>query len=296
MSSLSYRTQRVIVVVGFLGIPLVLLFLFTYYPAIRMLYLSFTNYNGYSAAADWIGLDNYRTIFTNPDFFGVFLNQVSYVIVGIVQNIVALLFAVVLNSRMKGRNFFRVILFLPFIMNGVAVSYMFQYVYDTSQGSLNLLLGFLGLESLQRSWLGDVNIVNYSLASIGFWRFMGYNMVIYLAGLQSLPNDMYEAARIDGAGRFRMVWSLTLPNMTKIVQLNMFLTLSGALSVFEYPFVLTKGGPVGASETFLLKTLETAFQFNNFGLASAMSVVLLFFVVILVLVQNRVIEGRRGRE
>jgi multiple sugar transport system permease protein len=261
-----------------------------------MVWLSFTNYNGYSASADWVGLDNYRTIFTNSSFFGVFLNQIPYVIVGIVQNAVALLFAIVLNSRMKGRNLFRVLLFLPFIMNGVAVSYMFQYVYDTTNGSLNLLLGFLGLEALQRSWLGDVHIVNYSLASIGFWRFMGYNMVIYLAGLQSLPNDMYEAARIDGAGRFRTVWSLTLPNMTRIIQLNMFLTLTGALSVFEYPFVLTKGGPVGASETFLLKTLETAFQFNNFGLASAMSVVLLFFVIVVVSIQNRVIEGRRSKE
>jgi len=289
---MSYRTQRLLIIIGFLAVPLALLCIFTYYPAIRMVYLSFTDYNGYSANAEWIGLDNYKTIFTNPDFFGVFLNQIPYVIVGVIQNFVALMFAIILNSKLRGRNFFRVMLFLPFIMNAVAVSFMFQYVYDTTQGSLNLLLGFLGLESLQQSWLGNVNIVNYSLASIGFWRFMGYNMVIYLAALQSLPSDMYEAAKIDGAGRFRTIWSLTLPNMTKIIQLNMFLTLSGALSVFEYPFVLTKGGPVGASETFLLKTLETAFQFNNFGLASAMSIVLLIFVIILLVIQNAVIEGR----
>jgi len=292
MGSMSYRTQRLLIIIGFLAVPLALLCIFTYYPAIRMVYLSFTDYNGYSANAEWIGLDNYKTIFTNPDFFGVFLNQIPYVIVGVIQNFVALMFAIILNSKLRGRNFFRVMLFLPFIMNAVAVSFMFQYVYDTTQGSLNLLLGFLGLESLQQSWLGNVNIVNYSLASIGFWRFMGYNMVIYLAALQSLPSDMYEAAKIDGAGRFRTIWSLTLPNMTKIIQLNMFLTLSGALSVFEYPFVLTKGGPVGASETFLLKTLETAFQFNNFGLASAMSIVLLIFVIILLVIQNSVIEGR----
>jgi len=292
MGSMSYRTQRLLIIIGFLAVPLALLCIFTYYPAIRMVYLSFTDYNGYSANAEWIGLDNYKTIFTNPDFFGVFLNQIPYVIVGVIQNFVALMFAIILNSKLRGRNFFRVMLFLPFIMNAVAVSFMFQYVYDTTQGSLNLLLGFLGLESLQQSWLGNVNIVNYSLASIGFWRFMGYNMVIYLAALQSLPSDMYEAAKIDGAGRFRTIWSLTLPNMTKIIQLNMFLTLSGALSVFEYPFVLTKGGPVGASETFLLKTLETAFQFNNFGLASAMSIVLLIFVIILLVIQNAVIEGR----
>jgi multiple sugar transport system permease protein len=138
-----------------------------------------------------------------------------------------------------------------------------------------------------------MSLVNFSLASIGFWRFMGYNMVIYLGAMQSIPGDMYEAAKIDGSNRFQTLWYLTIPNLTKIIQLNMFLTLSGALAVFDLPFVLTKGGPAGASETFLLKTIETAFQFNNYGLASAMSVVLLLFTVLILGIQNAVIN-RKG--
>lgn len=295
MNNLSYSTQRKIILIGFLALPLALLALFTYYPAVRLIYQGFTDWDGLSSTSNWIGLDNYKEIFTNSDLFGVFLNQIPYVIIGIIQNIIAILFAVILNSKLRGRNGFRVMLFLPFIMNAVAVAFMFQYVFDTTNGSLNTMLGFLGLESLQQSWLGNESIVNFSLASIGMWRFMGYNMVIYLGAMQSIPSDMYEAAKIDGAGRFQTLWHLTIPNLTKIIQLNMFLTISGALAVFDLPFVLTKGGPAGASETFLMKTMETAFQFNNFGLASAMSVVLLLITAIILGIQNTVIN-RGGKK
>ncbi|MGV7117546.1 carbohydrate ABC transporter permease [Paenibacillus kyungheensis] len=293
MSHISYPLQRKLILISFLLIPLALLVIFTYYPAMRLVYLSFTSWDGISPVKEWLGLGNYIEIFTNPDLFGVFLHQIPYVLIGIIQNIVAIVFAVILNSKLRGRNFFRVMLFLPFIMNAVAVAFMFQYVFDTTNGSLNGLLGLVGLESWQQSWLGNASLVNYALASIGFWRFMGYNMVIYLGALQSIPGDMYEAARIDGASRFQMLWSLTIPNLTPIISLNMFLTLSGALAVFDLPFVLTKGGPAGASETFLFKTIETAFQFNNYGLASAMSVVLLLFTAIILVVQNLVIN-RKG--
>lgn len=293
MSHISYPLQRKLILILFLLIPLALLAIFTYYPAMRLVYLSFTSWDGISPVKEWLGLGNYIEIFTNPDLFGVFLHQIPYVLIGIIQNIVAIVFAVILNSKLRGRNFFRVMLFLPFIMNAVAVAFMFQYVFDTTNGSLNGLLGLVGLESWQQSWLGNASLVNYALASIGFWRFMGYNMVIYLGALQSIPGDMYEAARIDGASRFQMLWSLTIPNLTPIISLNMFLTLSGALAVFDLPFVLTKGGPAGASETFLFKTIETAFQFNNYGLASAMSVVLLLFTAIILVIQNLVIN-RKG--
>ncbi|MEK5253230.1 sugar ABC transporter permease [Paenibacillus sp. FSL F4-0125] len=289
----SYNRQRILILLTFLFIPLGLLGLFTYYPAVRLLYLSFTDWDGISKTVNFLGLDNYKEVFTNPDLFGVFIHQIPYVLGGVLQNIVAILFAVILNSRIKGRNLFRVLLFVPYIMNGVAVAFMFQYVFDTNNGSLNALLGMVGLSSLQHSWLGDTSLVNFSLASVSFWRYMGYTMIIYLGALQSIPGDMYEAATIDGANRFQSLWYLTLPSLTQVIQLNMFLTLSGALAVFDLPFVLTKGGPVGSSETFLLKTTETAFTFNNYGLASAMSIVLLILTVVILLVQNVVLK-RKG--
>lgn len=296
MNGLSYQAQKRIILLCFMSVPLALLALFTFYPAVKLVWMSFTDWDGLEANPTWIGFANFVEVFTNRDLFGVFLNQIPYAVVGIVQNAIAIVFAVILNSKLRGRNGFRVLMFLPFIMNAVAVAFMFQYVFDTTNGSLNILLGAVGLDGLAKtSWLGNTSLVNFSLASISMWRFLGYNMVIYLGALQSIPADMYEAAEIDGAGRWQKLVRLTLPNLTKIIQLNMFLTLSGALAVFDLPFVLTKGGPAGSSETFLFKTINTAFQFNNFGLASAMSVVLLLIVVVVLALQNLVI-GRGGRD
>ncbi|GJM69021.1 hypothetical protein HMSSN036_12370 [Paenibacillus macerans] len=182
-------------------------------------------------------------------------------------------------------------------MNAVAVAFMFGYVFDTTQGSLNLFLQSIGLKHLgETSWLGTAGLVNYSLASTGLWRFMGYNMVIYIAALQAIPRDMYEAAKIDGAGVMQTFWRITLPNMKPVIQLNLFLTVTGALEVFDLPFVLTKGGPAGASQTYVQRVMETAFAYNHYGLASAMSIILLMFVIIVVGLQQFVLSrGGNGK-
>jgi len=287
LSKLSFQTQKKVILICFITIPLLLLFTFAYYPALELFRLSFMKWNGVSANKEWIGFANYVEVFSNPDIFGVFKHNFAYFVVGIIQNMLALFFAVILNTKLRGRNGFRLLLFLPYILNGVAVAYLFGYVYDTTNGSLNALLGSLGFEQLsQTSWLGNKDFVNYTLASVGLWRFMGFNMVIYLGALQSIPSDLYEAASIDGANAWQKFSRITLPNIYKIIELNLFLTVTGALEVFDLPFVLTKGGPAGASETFVMKIIETAFQFNNYGLASAMSVVLLLFVVIVLSIQR----------
>ncbi|MNH85162.1 sn-glycerol-3-phosphate transport system permease protein UgpA [compost metagenome] len=289
--TMSYNKQKTIIIVSFLTIPLLLLALFTYYPAIKLVYYSFTNWDGYSPEKPWVGLANYREVFSNPDIFKVFEHNFAYFVMGVVQNIIAIYFAVILSNRLRGKNFFRILLFLPYIMNGVAVAFMFGYVFDTTNGSLNLLLGNLGLSSLsQTSWLGTDGLVNYSLASTGLWRFMGYNMVIYIASLQAIPRDIFEAAKIDGAGSMQTLWRITLPNMKPVIQLNLFLTVTGALEVFDLPFVLTKGGPAGASQTYVQRVVDTAFAYNNYGLASAMSIILLFFVVFVLLIQQLVLN------
>lgn len=290
-NSISYNKQKTIIIVSFLLVPIILLGLFTYYPAVKLIYYSFTNWDGYSPEKPWVGLSNYKEVFSNSDIFKVFQHNFAYFVMGILQNIVAIYFAVVLNSRLRGKNGFRIMLFLPYIMNGVAVAFMFGYVFDTTNGSLNMFLNNIGLSNLGNiSWLGTEGLVNYSLASTGFWRFMGYNMVIYIACLQAIPQDIYEAAKIDGANSLQTLWKITLPNMMPVIQLNLFLTVTGALEVFDLPFVLTKGGPAGASQTYVMRVIETAFAYSNYGLASAMSIILLFFVVIVLLVQQLVLS------
>ncbi|GLX70312.1 ABC transporter permease [Paenibacillus glycanilyticus] len=289
MFAMSYKVQRYVILISFLTLPLLLLAVFSFYPALYLAWLSFTSWDGYSPNKAWVGFNNYKDIFTNADIFKVLSHNFVYFIGGIVQNIVALFFAVLLNSRLRGRNTFRVLLFLPYIMNSVAIAYMFTYVYDAQNGSLNALLTSVGLESWIRSWMGDAGIVNYSLAFISAWKFMGFNMVIYLGALQSIPGDLYEAAKIDGAGPFKSFLYITWPSIIKIVELSMLLTVSGALEVFDLPFVMTKGGPAGASQTFVTQTVETAFNFSNYGLASAMGMVLLIIVVLVIFVQRKLI-------
>lgn len=288
---MTYNKQKNIIIFTFLLIPVTLLLLFTYYPAAKLVFFSFTDWDGYSPEKPWVGLDNYKEVFSNPDIFGVFTHNFAYFVMGLIQNVVAIYFAVVLNGKLRGRNGFRLLLFLPYIMNGVAVAFMFGYVFDTTQGSLNLFLSSIGLTKLgETSWLGTAGLVNYSLASTGLWRFMGYNMVIYIASLQAIPKDIYEASKIDGANAWQTFWRITLPNMKPVIQLNLFLTVTGALEVFDLPFVLTKGGPAGASQTYVQRVVETAFAFNNYGLASAMSIILLFFVIAVVGLQQFVLS------
>lgn len=287
---MSYQQQKITLILSFLLVPLALLLTFTYYPAMRLIYLSFTSWDGLAPVKTWVGFSNYKEIMGNHEVFYIFLHNVAYFVGGILQNVIAFFFAVMLNSKLKGRNMFRTVLFLPYIMNGVAVAFMFGYVFDTNTGSLNYFLNLLGVEPI--SWLGKPGLVNISLASISAWKFMGFNMVVYLGALQSLPEDLYEAAKMDGARRFQVLRYITLPGMRKIIELNLFLTVIGALEVFDLPFVLTKGGPLAASKTYVQQTVETAFQYNNFGLASAMSVLLMIVVIVVVTAQRRIVGGK----
>ncbi|MBM7565232.1 carbohydrate ABC transporter permease [Paenibacillus sacheonensis] len=296
MYSSLYKKQKTIILFAFLLLPVTLLILFSLYPGANLLYLSLTSWDGYSSDKGWVGFDNYREIFRNSEIFSVFGHNLYYFFGGILQNVVALYFAVILSRKLRGRNGFRVLIFLPYIMNSVAIAYMFSYVYDAQHGSLNALLTNLGLGDLITSWLGNKHMVNISLALISMWKYLGFNMVIYIGALQSIPEDLYEAARIDGANGWQSFRFITWPSLLKIIELSMLLTVTGALEVFDLPFIMTKGGPAGASETFVTKTVDTAFHYSNYGLASAMGVVLLAIVIIVITVQRKLIlREEKGR-
>lgn len=293
LNNLSYGLQKRMLIVLFLLVPLTLLALFALYPAGYLVYLSFTNWDGLSPEKTWAGLANYKEVFETKEIWQAFGHNFVYLGWGIFQNALGLFFALMLNSKLRGRNAYRVMLFMPYIMNGVAVAYMFNYVFNSEYGSLNTLLRGMGLDSLAISWFGSPKAVNHVLGFITLWKFMGLNMVIYLAALQSVPSEIIEAARMDGASRLQTTLYVVLPNITKVIELNLFLTIIGTLEIFDLPFILTKGGPLGASDTFLTKTIATAFSFNNFGLASAMSVTLIA-LVIAVLSAQRLATRRWG--
>lgn len=281
-SRLDYKYQRRIIIFLFLIIPLAFLVLFTYLPAINMISYSFTSWKGYGTKT-FVGLQNYIDIFSNPDIFGAFKNSIYYFVGGIIQLVVAFYLAVLVNSKLKGKNFFKSIFFFPYLINGVAISLMFLFFFQP-EGTLDTVMKIIGLEKYITLWLGNENIVNYSLAFTSIWRYIGYSFIIFLGAMQSVSTEVLEAAEIDGAGEWHKIRYILVPSVRNIIKLNLILNISGAISVFEIPYIMT-GGANGSS-TFVIETMNTAFKFNQVGKASAMAVVVMFVVATVALIQN----------
>jgi len=287
MFNLSYKTQKYLILFGFLTLPLALMAAFSLYPAAALFYFSLTDWDGVGFDQKFIGLANYRDIFSNSEVFRAFRANAYYFIGGLVQTAVALYFAVLLNGKLRGRYLFRVLLFLPYVLHSVATAIMFKNLYHAEYGSLNVVLEAIGLASWQQAWLGNPDIVNFSLAFISMWKYFGLSMVIFIGALQSIPEDLYEAASIDGASGWQSFRFITLPSIRRVIELMLILTLTGALEAFDIPYIIMLGA--NGTSTFVIQTVDTAFKYQNFGKASAMAVLLLFIVMVLIFVQRKFI-------
>lgn len=280
------KTKDQITIITFLLIPTVLLAIFSYYPLAKLFQLSITDWDGLSPTLNYVGISNYKEIFRQKELFSVFLNNMAYVLMALIQQFAGLLLAILLDSNLKGKNAFRGIIFMPYIINGVAIAFMFNYMYDFTNSPINVFLKFIGLGDMAIHFISTEYTSNLWLAFISFWRYVGYTMVIYLAALQSIPREIYEAARVDGANFFQIVKNITFPNIKTMFKLSLLLSVNGSLQAYFEPFLLTKGGPNGRTDTFITKTLSLAFDYNKYGKASAMGVILLFIILGLVLAQK----------
>jgi multiple sugar transport system permease protein len=266
----------------FLAAPVALLLTFTYTPVANMIYYSFTDWDGFSPDRHFVGQSNYSELFTRPDLFQVFFVSLFYLASGAVQMVLALYFATVLSFKVRFRNFFKGVLFFPYLINGVAIGFVFLYFFQPG-GTLDSVLRLAGVHG-RHLWLGDPRLVNWSLASVSLWRYLGLNFVLFLGAIQSIPGEIYEAADIDGANRWHQVRYLILPGIRPVVSLSAILVVSGSLSAFEIPYIMTGGA--NGSTTFVIQTVKLAFQFNKVGLASAAAVVLLGIVLLVTWIQR----------
>ncbi|MER5717238.1 sugar ABC transporter permease [Streptomyces sp. NPDC002132] len=273
----------------FLLAPLALLITFTYVPVANMVYYSFTDWDGVSPEIHLTGTDNYVELFTRPELFRVFLVSLYYLAASAVQIVVALYFATVLSFDVRLRNLFKGILFFPYLINGVAIGFVFLYFFQDG-GTLDSVLSWFGVGA-DRAWLGTPTSANVSLAGVSVWRFTGLNFVLFLGAIQSVPGELYEAAQLDGATRWHQFRYLILPSIRPVVSLSVILAVSGSLSVFEIPYIMT-GGATGTT-TFVMQTVKLAFQFNKTGLASAAAVVLLLIVLLITWIQRRLVPDER---
>lgn len=274
----------------FLLIPTLILLVFTYYPAARLLELSFSDWNGMSQHYNYIGFKNYLKIFQDKSVIRAFANTLAYVGIAIIQTFLGLYFAIILTTNLKGRKIFRSLFFIPYVLNGVAVSYMFNYMYNFETNPINVLLCKLGLEQYCIHWLSTSYFSNICLAFIGLWRFTGYGMVLFIGALQSIPKSHMEAAELDGAGFWQKVRYMVIPEIRSVIGISLFLNLNGALQAYDQAFVITKGGPSGATETFVTSSIKAAYDYSKYGKASAMGIVILVVVIIVEIVQHKLVE------
>ncbi|MEO8606547.1 MAG: sugar ABC transporter permease [Chloroflexota bacterium] len=291
-SSFTYKRQKVLISILFLAAPLVLLLVFTYLPAINMVLYSFTKWDGFGTVDKYVGLQNYADIFTRPEYFSVFGVSLYYFAGSIVQICLALYFATLVSFNVRFKNLFKGILFFPSLINGVAIAFTFLYFFQPD-GGLDTVVKSLGASSTPL-WLGDRSLINISLTGVSIWRYMGFNFVMFVGAIQSIPSEIYEASELDGAGRWQQFRYIILPGIRMILTLNLILAVKGALSVFEIPYVMTSG--MNGSSTFVIQTVNTAFKLNKVGLASAMAVILLVLIVIVTVIQNGLLNEKESAQ
>ena len=288
--NLSQKDEKKLLIFLFTIVPVSLLLLFSYYPLVKMFQYSLTDWNGITPDPNFVGLDNYRTVLTNPKYFSVFKTSFYYFIATFFQLGIALLFATILSFKVKFANFWKGILFFPYLLNGVAIGFIFLYFYKGG-GTLDTVLTFFGLEDQIQLWLGNRSINNISLAFTSVWRYTGFNFLVFLGAIQSVNPEIYEAAAIDGANQWDKFRYIIVPSIKKIIFLNIILGISGSLSVFDIPYIMT-GGSNGTT-TFVIQTIATAFKYNKTGLASAMGIILLVIVIVVTVVQKLAVKEER---
>ena len=273
----------------FLVVPLGLLLVFTYISVVNMFWYSFTDWNGLSKVKNYVGISNYAEVFIRPELFRVFAVSLYYLAGSVIQMALALYFATILSFSTKFKNLFKGILFFPYLINGVSIAFVFLYFFQPG-GTLDSVLALVGAEGAQSQWLGNPDLVNFSLAGTSIWRYMGLNFVLFLGAIQSIPGGIYEAAELDGATRWHQFRYIIAPSIKPILSLSFILAISGSLAVFEIPFIMLQGA--NGSATFVIQTVNLAFKFNKVGLASAMAVLLLLIILVITWVQRRLVPER----
>lgn len=247
-------------------------------PSIIGLFFSLTNWNSMSDNLRFIGFENYRKIFQDKAMWHVFGNTAFYAIMtSILKGAVGLALAVALNRAITSRNALRTLFFLPMCIANLIVGLVFQQILHPTTGILNQFLTTIGLESLTQAWLIDPKVVMWSCVGMEVWKAAGFNMVIFLAGLQSVPQDLYEACDLDGASGWAKFKNITFPMIMPSVVINMLLNVISGLKVFDVIFTLTNGGPGRASEVINI-TIFKQFSLGDYGYGTALNTIL--FVVL----------------
>lgn len=286
------RLQDKLTIVLFLLPAIVLFFIFLVYPIFQSVYYSFFSWKGFGPAVDFIGLDNFKRILTDWIFLKAVGNGLLIVVLSlIIQLPLALGLALMLGRNLRGRGFFRTIFFMPYVLSEVITGIMWMFLFnpDPNRGFINAVLTLIpGIKAIP--WLGDTRTVMIALFVVLTWKFFGFHLLLYTAGLQNIPLEIEEAALIDGVSNRQMITHITIPLIGSTIRTSVYLSVLGSLQVFALIWIMTKGGPVNASE--VMSTYMYRFSFVRFelGYGSAVAIVMLLISLVFSLVYLRLVR------
>ena len=274
---------------------LTLFFIFSLYPLLEVFHLSITNWDGISPVKTYVGLENFKDLFTDNPVFWLSMKNAGFVtlLALVVQNLLALFLALLCDRDIKGGNVYRVIFYLPPVLSGIVVGLIWNWIYDGNYGLLNHFLNFIGLGDLSRAWLADSKTALIAVSIIHMWKGFGWGFVILLAGLQSIPRELYEAARVDGANGWIVFKNITAPLMIPVFILVSILTILGTMQVFDIIIATTGGGPGYHTEVPITRIVSMMIGSSRFGYACAMGVIFGMVLLVISMIQIRVSKMMR---
>ncbi len=284
--------QKYRLIVPFLALPLLLYGVFVLWPFAQALYFAFTKWRGFSPNRPFVGLDNFEKMAGDRLFWNALGNNAKMLVVlPLVTIALALLFAALIaqgRQTIRGGGFYRVVFFFPQVMSAVVLGILWGFIFHPTIGILNAALHAVGRDDWQRTWLGDPQWVLWAIAVVAIWSSVGFFLVLFIAGMQAIPMDLYDAATLDGAGRWRMFWGITLPLLRDHVQVAVVFMAIGALDLFALVQVMAeKGGPSRAADVLARYMYDLAFSQSQFGYATAIGVVLLLLTLALSVITIR---------
>ncbi len=277
-------------------LPALILFaIFSVYPFFKVFQLSFSDWDGISPALNYVGFENFKDLFFDNSVFWHSMQNAFYVtfLALTVQNLLALTLALACDRDIRRGNIYRVIFYLPPVLSGIVVGLIWNWIYDGNYGLLNHFLKFIGLGDLSRAWLSDSKTALIAVSAIHMWKGFGWGFVILLAGLQSIPRELYEAAKVDGANSWVVFKSITTPLMIPVFILVSILTILGTMQIFDIIIATTGGGPGYHTEVPITRIVAMMIGSSKFGYACAMGVVFGIILLIISMVQIRVSKMMR---
>ncbi|WP_141503094.1 carbohydrate ABC transporter permease [Paenibacillus luteus] len=267
--------------------------LFVMVPMLGSFYFSFTDWNGLNARYHFVGINNYISLIHDAEVWIALKNTIVFaVLVTLIQNVLSLLLAILVDGSSWVKRFLRVVYLIPALLSALAIGYIWSYLYNPVLGVINMALQNIGLGHWAQDWLGDPKWSMYSVVFTNIWQWMGLSMIIYLAGLQAIPGDLYEAADIDGAGNWERFVKITFPLIAPAFTVNILISIIGSFKVFDIIYVMTKGGPGTATESLAILLYKKAFNFNEMGYGTAIAIVMFLIILFISIFQLRILRSR----